>query len=86
MCGYLIISFILEEKLRVMELALYHKFTLSTSWGKKLLETGDEEIVEWNNWNDLFWGKDIKTKEGLNHLGKLLMNIRSKLRMEVCFL
>lgn len=75
----------MKEKIKVMQIALNHKFNLSTSWGKKLLETGDDEIIEWNNWHDLFWGKDIETKEGLNHLGQLLMNIRSRLNIELTF-
>lgn len=69
-------------KRTVMSLALHHKFNLSTSWGKKLLETGDEEIIEWSNWGDKFWGKDLETKEGANNLGKMLMIIRGKLRLE----
>ncbi len=71
-----------QMALSVMEKVLIHKFTLRTTWGKKLLETGTEEIVEWNNWNDLFWGKDINTKQGKNHLGKILMKIRNDLRFE----
>ena len=68
-----------EMSLDVMELALRWKFAPNTTWSKKLLETGTEEIVEWNNWNDKFWGKDIKSKEGENHLGKILMKIRDEL-------
>jgi ribA/ribD-fused uncharacterized protein len=44
-----------EIKLEVMEYALRHKFGPHTSWRKKLMET-TEEIVEWNNWHDNFWG------------------------------
>ena len=71
-----------KEKLAIMEYALNHKFRLDTSWGRKLLETGDEEIVEWNNWGDVWWGKDLETKEGLNHLGILLMKIRNNLKLQ----
>jgi ribA/ribD-fused uncharacterized protein len=69
-------------KLAVMQFALRHKFKENTSWGKKLLETGDQEIVEWNNWNDTFFGKDIKTGKGANHLGIMLMQIRNEIKME----
>jgi ribA/ribD-fused uncharacterized protein len=71
-----------EEKLRIMEIALRHKFRLDTEQGQKLLATNDEEIVEWNNWNDLWWGCDIETGEGRNELGKLLMKIRNSLKFE----
>lgn len=68
-----------EESLKVMNFILKVKFLPHTSWAKKLIETGQEEIVEWNNWGDVFWGKDIKTKKGENHLGKLLMEIRKEI-------
>jgi N-glycosidase YbiA len=45
-----------------------------------LLATGDAEIIEGNNWNDTFWG--VCKGKGLNHLGKLLMEIRSKILSE----
>lgn len=64
------------DKLAVMEVALRHKFKSGTSWYTRLIATGSEEIVEWNNWHDTYWGKDINTKIGENHLGKLLMKIR----------
>lgn len=68
--------------LAMMEKVLQHKFALGTTWATKLLATGEDEIVEWNDWNDLFWGKDIITEEGQNHLGKILMQIRNELRLE----
>lgn len=75
-------SWNIPEKLRVMEFALRYKFTLDTSWGKRLLETGDEDIVEWNNWSDSFFGVDVETGVGRNHLGILLMKIRNDLKLE----
>lgn len=50
---------------------------------EKLLATGDELIVEGNNWHDRFWGRcfcEIHAGDGDNHLGTLLMALRSKLR------
>lgn len=47
---------------------------------KLLLETGDEELVEGNTWNDKHWGFCLKTNEGENILGLMLMNIREKIR------
>jgi ribA/ribD-fused uncharacterized protein len=43
-------------KLEVMEYALRIKFAPRTSWYTKLMATGNEEIVELNNWNDVYWG------------------------------
>jgi predicted NAD-dependent protein-ADP-ribosyltransferase YbiA (DUF1768 family) len=60
--------------------ALKQKFYLDSNWCKELLSTGDQEIVEWNNWGDKYWGKDSITKEGENHLGLLLMRLRRELK------
>ncbi len=70
-----------EIKLKVMETGLRHKFQLGTKWGKQLLET-EGEIVEHNNWGDKFFGVDIESGKGFNHLGKLLMKIREDLKWE----
>jgi predicted NAD-dependent protein-ADP-ribosyltransferase YbiA (DUF1768 family) len=43
----------------------------------KLLATGNAEIEETNSWGDVFWG--ICKGVGENHLGKILMKIRSEL-------
>lgn len=72
-----------ETKLKVMEDALRYKFAKGTVWHELLMQTGDEEIVEWNTWHDLFWGKDIETKQGDNHLGKILMRIRWEFIMDL---
>lgn len=45
---------------------------------RKLLETGDRELVE-NSWRDSFWGWGADQK-GQNMLGKLWMEIRADLR------
>ncbi len=37
-----------------------------------LLSTGDEELQEGNTWGDTFWGVDLETGEGENHLGNFL--------------
>jgi len=69
-----------EKSLEVMEYALTFKFKKGTTWYKKLMETGESDIIEWNNWNDIFWGKSIVTCEGENHLGEILMKIRKNLK------
>ncbi len=48
---------------------------------RKLLETGDRQLVE-GSWRDDFWGIG-PNKDGQNMLGKLWMGIRSELRAKV---
>ena len=62
-------------KLSIMEALLIQKFA-HRDLKEKLLETGDALLVEGNTWSDVFWGVDIR-KGGQNHLGKLLMKIRT---------
>lgn len=66
-----------ERKLEVMEYGLRKKFAPKTFWLEKLLKT-EGEIIEWNNWNDKFYGKCIFSGEGENNLGKLLTKIRNE--------
>jgi ribA/ribD-fused uncharacterized protein len=47
---------------------------------RKLLETGDRELIE-DSWRDDFWGWG-PNKGGQNMLGKLWMEVRSKARSE----
>jgi ribA/ribD-fused uncharacterized protein len=44
----------------------------------KLLETGNEELVEKKWWNDIFWG--VCNEVGENNLGKILMNTRNNIK------
>ncbi len=48
---------------------------------RKLLETGDLELIECS-WRDDFWGWGAK-KDGKNMLGKLWMQVRGELRAEL---
>ncbi len=66
-----------ERSLKVMKRILTYKFQKDTTWAEKLKLTENWELVEWNNWNDLFWGKDLKSEKGENQLGKILMEIRN---------
>lgn len=67
-----------ETKLSVMETLLWEKFKdpLLRQW---LIETGNKTLQEGNHWHDMFWGIDLKTGEGENHLGKLLMKVRKRI-------
>lgn len=72
-----------ELSLKVMRYILWVKFAYGTSWAEKLLATGDEQIVEFVNWRDFFWGWDVNLKTGENHLGKILMEIRTSLMKDL---
>jgi predicted NAD-dependent protein-ADP-ribosyltransferase YbiA (DUF1768 family) len=64
-----------DVKLGVMEIILRSKFEDELlQW--KLVETGTQEIIEGNTWNDTFWG--VCNGVGSNHLGKILMKLRKE--------
>lgn len=58
-----------EVKLPVMEAVVRAKFTQNPYLAKYLAETGDQVLKEGNHWHDLYWGVDMHTGEGENHLG-----------------
>lgn len=66
-------------KLKIMEELLVQKFN-QEPFKQKLIDTGDQEILEGNSWGDKFWGVDEKTLIGENNLGKLLMKIRENIK------
>ena len=66
-------------KLDVMRGLLRQKFQ-HAELAEQLLATGDEELVEDNDWGDTFWGRC--RGEGLNWLGRLLMEVRAELQQE----
>lgn len=65
-------------KLTVMEWGLRQKFSYGTPLADMLTDTGEEELVEGNNWGDFFWGR--VDGKGENHLGRILMRIREELK------
>lgn len=69
-----------DEKIKVMEDIVFNKFQSNDVLKEKLLDTGDALLIEGNDWNDKFWG--VCNGEGENHLGKILMNVRTMLRIE----
>ena len=64
-------------KLAVMEEAVWRKFE-DPDLRERLLATGDVQLVEGNTWNDRFWG--VCRGKGQNHLGRILMKVRDKIR------
>ena len=65
-------------KLDVMWDCIDQKFD-QEPYKSKLLATGNVYIQEGNRWRDRFWGFDLNEGVGLNHLGKLIMDKRSRL-------
>lgn len=64
-------------RLYIMEAILLDKFTRNTAIAKRLIDTGDAELVEGNHWRDFYWG--VCNGTGQNNLGKLLMDLRTRL-------
>lgn len=66
-----------EIKLRVMESLVRQKFA-KDPLKQRLLDTGEQELVEGNTWGDTFWGVSYGGK-GSNWLGRILMDVRAEL-------
>jgi len=68
-----------EVKLSVMLAVVRAKFAFehNPELVVKLINTGDQELVEGNHWNDTFWG--VCNGLGENHLGKILMQVRTEM-------
>lgn len=66
-------------KLELMEEIVRAKFTQNPELLKMLIDTGDMELIEGNRWHDKYWGVDLFTGEGENHLGMILMKVRAEL-------
>ena len=67
-----------EIKLDVMRQIVRSKFTSDSKLIAMLVATGNEELVEGNYWGDTYWG--VCRGQGSNHLGILLMHLRSELQ------
>lgn len=67
-----------EVKNDVMRRAVFCKFKTHKDICELLLSTGDEEIIE-KTTHDYYWGCGIEGT-GMNMLGKILMEVREKLR------
>lgn len=64
-------------KIMMMTDVVRAKFAQNENLRKKLLETGEAELIEGNHWQDTFWG--VCRGKGRNELGKILMKIRREL-------
>ena len=71
-------------RLSIMEDLLRSKFA-DDVLKRRLLGTGNHELVEGNRWHDNFWGSCACERcgnRGQNQLGKLLMKLRAEYRSE----
>lgn len=66
-------------RLDVMRSLLRRKFFPGSELAQKLVDTGQADLIEVNDWQDFFWGKC--NGRGDNHLGRLLMQLRWDLSM-----
>jgi ribA/ribD-fused uncharacterized protein len=67
-----------EVKVGIMRRILFNKALQHEYVRRKLLATGDRELIE-DSWRDDFWGWG-PNRDGKNMLGKLWMEIRARLR------
>ena len=69
-----------DVKVPLMRSLVYQKFLQNEDLKNKLLETEDAILEEGNVWSDFFWGVcPPSSGNGQNKLGKILMEIRSKI-------
>ncbi len=73
-----------DVKLKLLQWAIFLKFTQNIRINKQLLATGDDILIEGNYWHDCEYGNCTCSRcidiEGQNKLGKILMFTRFKLR------
>lgn len=67
-----------EARVSIMHELVLQKFARHPALRHMLLATGNAELIEGNYWHDHFWGVCHGTGE--NHLGLILMDVRSLLR------
>lgn len=68
-----------QVKVGLMKEIVTAKFAQNADLLQLLIATGDMELIEGNHWHDTFWGVDLKTGKGENHLGRILMEVRAAL-------
>lgn len=68
-----------DDLVKGMEVFVRQKFFSHEDLADKLLATGHATLVEGNTWGDEIFGFNLKTGNGLNELGKMLMRIRTEI-------
>ena len=66
-----------QVKVAIMRRIVSAKFRQNPELARKLLATGNAQLVEENAWGDTFWG--VCRGRGQNHLGRIPMDVRDKL-------
>lgn len=67
-----------DDQLGIMESILRAKFELNPSLMQKLADTENCVFLNGNNKQETFWGIDLYSWIGENHLGRIIMSIRDK--------
>ena len=73
-----------DKKLDFMEWGIREKFK-DPNLSEMLLSTGDLELIEGNDWHDVWWGQCSCPKcrgGGQNYLGRILMKVREELKQQ----
>lgn len=75
-----------KVKIPVMKEFVKKKFIEHRDLRKKLLDTGNAQLIEGNRWHDIFWGVCLGSRRctckgvGENHLGIILMEVREEVQ------
>lgn len=73
-----------ENRVKIMRQLVEQKFSIrNPDLLQKLLATKDAILIEGTTWRDTFFGIDLEFGYGLNHLGRIEMDVRSKRREEL---
>lgn len=66
-------------KMDVMKYLVSYKFSnANPELMQRLIDTGDRELIEGNDWGDVYWG--VCNGIGENRLGRILMDVREELK------
>lgn len=66
-----------QVKIAIMRRIVNAKFRQNPPLATKLRQTGEAQLLEENDWGDIFWG--VCRGRGQNHLGRILMDVRNGL-------
>lgn len=71
----------------IMTTVTWLKFSQNHDLQKRLMKTGQQELIEGNRWHDNYWGQcfcdKCKSADAYNYLGCILMTVRTSLQVIV---